>query len=241
MFEKINDYIKSKVSIKKTYIALGLVLLFFAAAAFLYFDRYMYILSDPEKIKGIITSYGRYGILAFAALQTMQVIAFFIPGEVVQIAGGYIYGTFFGSLLSLAGITAGSVIVYSFSRVFGRPMVRKLISDRHLEFFDRVLRLGSIHYVIFLLYLIPGIPKDVLGYVCGISDVRFRYFLFYSTLGRLPAVIVSSYFGAGLGGGKTWVLVLIAVVMTILFVVGIFKGERLIKKLAGKEAEESAP
>ncbi|MBP1744114.1 MAG: associated protein [Firmicutes bacterium] len=232
MFEKVNV---------KSYIAIGLVLLFFAGAAYLYFNRYMHILSDPEKIKDIITSYGRYGILAFAGLQAMQVLAFFIPGEVVQIAGGYIYGTFLGSLLSVAGITAGSILVYSVSRVFGRPLVRKIISERHLEFFDRALRLGSIHYVIFLLYLIPGIPKDVLGYVCGISDVRFRYFLLYSTLGRLPAIIVSSYFGAGLGGGNRWVLALIAVVMTALFVAGIFKGERLVKRLAGKEAEESAP
>jgi uncharacterized membrane protein YdjX (TVP38/TMEM64 family) len=239
MFDKIHEYIKSKVSVKKSYIVLGLVLVFFAAAAYMYISKYMYVINDPKKIKEIITSYGRYGTLAFAAMQAMQVIVFFIPGEVVQIAGGYLYGTFLGSLLSLAGITVGSVIVYSVSRVFGRPLVRKIISERHLDFFDRVLRLGSIHYVIFLLYLIPGIPKDVLGYVCGISEVRFRYFLLYSTLGRMPAVIVSSYFGAGLGGSKQWVLVLIAVVMTALFAVGIFKGERIIKKLAGKDADES--
>lgn len=230
-----------KISVKKSYIALGLVLLFLAAAAYLYFSRYMGIMSDPEKIRAAIASFGRYGILAFAGIQAVQVIAFFIPGEVVQIAGGYIYGTFFGSLLSLAGITAGSIIVYSISRVFGRPLVRRIISERHMEFFDRVLRLGSIHYIIFLLYLIPGIPKDVLGYVCGISEVRFGNFLLYSTLGRMPAIIVSSYFGAGLGGGNRWVLVVIAAVMTALFAAGIFQGERLIKKLAGKEADSSAP
>lgn len=241
MFDKMYECIKSRVSINKSYIVLGLVLVFFAAAGYMYFSKYMYVVNDPEKIKGIIMSYGRYGILAFSAMQAMQVIVFFIPGEVVQIAGGYIYGTFVGSVLSLAGITVGSVIVYSISRVFGRPLVRKIISERHLDFFDRVLRLGSIHYVIFLLYLIPGIPKDVLGYVCGISEVKFRYFLLYSTLGRMPAVIVSAYFGAGLDGGKRWVLVLIAVVMTALFAVGIFKGERVIKKLAGKETDESTP
>lgn len=240
MFDKMYEYIKSKVSIKKSYIVLGLVLSFFSVAAYLYVSKYMYVVNDPKKIKEIIMSYGRYGVLAFTAMQAMQVIVFFIPGEVVQIAGGYIYGAFLGSVLSLAGITVGSMIVYSVSRVFGRPLVRKIISERHLCFFDRVLRLGSIHYVIFLLYLIPGIPKDVLGYVCGISEVRFRYFLLYSTLGRIPAVIVSAYFGAGLGGGKRWVLVLIAVVMTALFSAGIFNGERVIKKLAGKEADESA-
>jgi uncharacterized membrane protein YdjX (TVP38/TMEM64 family) len=229
-----------KVSVKKSYIALCLVLLFLAAAAYFYFSRYTGVLADPQKIKRIITSYGKYGILAFISLQMLQVIAFFIPGEVVQIAGGFIYGTFWGSVLSLAGITVGSAIIYWLSRIYGKPLVMKLVSKRHHEFFDRLLKLGSSNYVIFMIYLIPGIPKDMFGYICGLSEVGFGYFLLYSTLGRLPALIISSYFGAGINDGDDTVLIAIAVVMTILFIIGVFKGESIIRRISGKRKDRSA-
>ena len=229
-----------KVSVKKSYIALFLVLLFLAAAAYFYFSRYTGVLDDPQKIKRIITSYGKYGILAFASLQALQVIAFFIPGEVVQIAGGYIYGTFWGSVLSLAGITVGSAVIYWLSRIYGKPLVMKLVSKRHHEFFERLLKLGSSNYVIFMIYLIPGIPKDMFGYICGLTEVGFGYFLLYSTLGRLPALIISSYFGAGINDGDDAVLIAIAVVMTILFIIGVFKGESIIRRISGKRKDGSA-
>jgi len=240
MFAKMNEYIKSRVSIKKSYIILGLVLFFFSVTAYLYISKYMYIANDPKKIKEIIMSYGRYGILAFTAMQAMQVIVFFIPGEVVQIAGGFIYGTFWGSVLSLAGITVGSAAIYWLSRIYGKPLVMKVVSKRHHEFFDRLLKLGSLNYVIFMIYLIPGIPKDMFGYFCGLSEVGFGYFLLYSTIGRLPALIISSYFGAGINDGDDVVLIAIAVVMTILFIVGVFKGESIIRRISGKGKEGSS-
>ncbi|MCM8711497.1 TVP38/TMEM64 family protein [Clostridium sp. SYSU_GA19001] len=219
----------------KAYIVLGLVFLFIAAIAYEYYSQYFHVLKNPKKIKEIILSFKQYSLLAFLLLQIIQVVAFFIPGEVIQIAGGYIYGTALGGVISLIGISLGSAAVYSISRLFGKPLIRKIISNKQLNFFHKLLKLGSINFVVFLLYLIPGIPKDVLAYICGISDINFRNFILYSTLGRIPGIFISAFFGARMYSGQKGILIFIAVVMSSLFILGVIRGEKIIKSLVKKE------
>jgi uncharacterized membrane protein YdjX (TVP38/TMEM64 family) len=83
--------------------------------------------------------------------------------------------------------------------------------------------------------LIPGIPKDVLAYICGISDITFKNFMLYSTLGRIPGIFISTYFGSRMYAGHKGILIAIAVIMSILFVIGVFKGEKIVKSLVKKE------
>ncbi len=188
-------------------------------------------LKDPKNIKNIILSYGNCGIIIFFLFQIIQVVAFFIPGEVIQISGGYIYGTLFGSIYSLIGISLGSIFVFSLAHIYGRPLVHKIISKKDLKFFDRLLNIGSGKLIVFLLYLIPGIPKDALGYICGISDIKFKDFLILSTLGRIPGVLVSAYFGANIHSGNKSVLIIVSVISSLLFIIGVLKGEKIIKKI----------
>lgn len=219
----------------RAYFILAVVGLFIIIAAYEYYSKYFHVLKNPKKIKEIILSFENYSVLAFLLLQIIQVIAFFIPGEVIQIAGGYIYGTFSGGIISLIGITLGSAAVYSISRLYGKPFVRKIISNKQLNFFDKILKLGSINFVVFLLYLIPGIPKDVLAYICGISDINFRNFILYSTLGRVPGIFISAFFGARMYSGQKGILITIAIVMSILFILGVLRGEKIIRSLVKKE------
>lgn len=234
---KIKDYIRKAgrfIYHKRAYIILAMVAVFLIAAAYEYYSQYFEVLKNPKEIKRVILSYGRYSELAFLALQIIQVVAFFIPGELVQIAGGYIYGAFLGGLLTLLGITLGSAIVYGIARAYGKPFIKLIISKKHLNFFEKILKLGSINYIVFLLYLIPGIPKDVLAYVCGISEISFKNFILYSTLGRIPGIFISAYFGSKIYSGNKIILIIIAVLMTVLFIVGVFKGEKIIKGLVKK-------
>ncbi|WP_243159290.1 VTT domain-containing protein [Clostridium sp. cel8] len=159
-----------------------------------------------------------------------QVIVFFIPGELIQVAGGYIYGPFIGSILSVIGITTGSIIAYVVSKIFGNPLVNKMLSKKKLKFFRKILNLGSINFVVFLLYLIPGIPKDILAYICGISKISLKDFIIYSTLGRLPGIFISSYFGSKVYSEDKFILIFIFIFMVLLFVIGVFRGEKIVLK-----------
>ncbi|GAA0180707.1 TVP38/TMEM64 family protein [Clostridium sediminicola] len=227
MFELIKDLIKNY----KPYIIFFFILIFFSIVGYEYYKKYFYILKDPQEIKQLVMSYGNFGYIVFLIIQIVQVVAFFIPGEIIQIASGYIYGTFLGSIASIMGITLGSMIVYTLSFKFGKPFVKKIISEKDLKLFSKILQLGSMKYIVFLIYLIPGLPKDVLGYFCGIADINFKDFIIYSTIGRVPGIVVSAYFGHELLSGKNHMLVFIAVTMSILFIVGVFRGERIIRAI----------
>lgn len=195
-----------------------------------YFSKYASAFKDPDNIKNVILSYGAYSFLIFIALQVIQVVFFFIPGEVVQIVGGYIYGPIKGSLLSVVGIALGSAIGYLIARYLMREQVQKMIEKRDLKLFKKILTRGSNKLVIFFVYLIPGIPKDILVYLCGVSDIDFLEFLIYSTLGRLPWIIVSALFGNGIGERNYVTLTIIAIVSLVFFIFGVLKGKDLLNK-----------
>jgi len=218
----------------KSYIVLALLCVFFMVVGYEYYSRYFYMFRNPESIKNFVMSYGTYALAAFILLQILQVVAFFIPGELVQIAGGYIYGTVLGGVISLLGITIGSALAYTVANVYGKPFVKKFVSEKNFKFIERILDLGSKRFVVFLIYVIPGIPKDVVAYICGISNISFKEFIVFSTLGRIPCIFISSYFGSQLIAGNKHLLIIIAAVVSLIFIIGLFKGEKIIKGIVKK-------
>ena len=218
----------------KSYIVLSILCAFLVLVGYEYYSKYFYIFRNPERIKNFVMSYGGGALVVFILLQILQVVAFFIPGELVQIAGGYIYGTLLGGVVSLLGITLGSALAYTVANVYGKPFVKKIVSEKNFKFIERILDLGSKRFVVFLIYVIPGIPKDVVAYICGISNITFKEFIIYSTLGRIPCIFLSAFFGAQLIEGNKLILIIIAIVVTLIFAVGLFKGERIIKGIVKK-------
>ena len=229
--KRIWDYIRIKLLGQKQYIVLLAVLLFFAYIGYEYYFKYSYILKNPNRLKEIVLSYGNFSVLVFIFMQILQVVVFFIPGEFIQVAGGYIFGTFSGGIISLIGITLGSTMVYIMTNYYGKPFVEKLLLKKEVKFFKKILEVGSKKIVVFMFYFIPGIPKDALTYICGVSKISIKDFFIYSTLGRIPCIFISSYFGEKIYVGDVRSLITIGVIMSILFLVGIFKGNIIIKTL----------
>ncbi len=233
--KRILDYIGMKVSKHKQHIVLLAVLLFFIYIGYEYYFRYSYILKNPNILKDVVLSYGNFSVLVFVLMQVLQVVVFFIPGEFIQVAGGYIFGAFLGGIISLVGITLGSIMVYFICNNYGKPFVDKLILKKEVKFFKKILEAGSKKIVIFMFYLIPGIPKDALTYICGVSNISFKSFFIYSTIGRIPGIFISSYFGEKIYTKDLTSLITIGVTMSILFVLGIFKGNIIIKNMTLKK------
>ena len=234
----ILNSIRIKVWSNKQYILLAVVLLVFIFIGYEYYFKYSYILKNPNILKEVILSYGKFSILAFILMHVFQVVIFFIPGEFIQIAGGYIFGTFIGGVLSLIGISIGSIIVYLICNNYGKPFVDKLLLNKKVKFFRKILKAGSKKMVVFIFYLIPGIPKDAITYICGVSNISFKDFFIYSTLGRIPGVFISSFFGQKIDAWDVKSLITIGVVTGILSVVGILKGNTIIKSLVKKKKKD---
>ncbi len=203
------------------------ITIFIAAiiAVFIIYGRDMLnIFSKPENIKSYIESKGRWGVLIYIALQILQIVIAVIPGEPIQIAGGYIYGTFKGFLYAEIGIMAGSAIAFFIARKFGIPIVKLLVGEQKLMHYKEKLESKKGLAITFILCLIPGIPKDVLVYASGLTPISYRLFFFLYFIARLPAIFGASYMGAALGNENYAVFIALAAGAIALIVLGfVFK------------------
>ena len=131
-----------------------------------------------------IQSLGPWGFAGFILLQVIQVVAAPIPGEATGVLGGYLYGPGVGVVLSTIGLTLGSFLAFSLSRYFGRPLTEKFVDAKTMERFDYLLHHKGA-FLVFLLFLIPGFPKDYLCYILGLGHLTTLEFLTIATTGRL--------------------------------------------------------
>jgi uncharacterized membrane protein YdjX (TVP38/TMEM64 family) len=196
--------------------------------------------TDVPALRAWVEASGPVAPLIFAAIQAVQVIVFIIPGEVPQIVGGLLFGTWAGTLLSIGGILAGSTVTFFLSRLLGVPFVHALFRREQVERLDRLLGSRNSRVLFFLLFLIPGIPKDILCYVGGISPMPFPVFLLAS-LGRLPGIVVSALLGNAAGERK-WLLVgILGGAAVLLFVAGLLLRGRIEKWLEAVAARRRGP
>lgn len=211
-----------------------LIFIFIALLLFVgkdYIKEIYKFLLDSENIKSYVEDFGYFSWLIFFLMQVFQVVIFFIPGEVTQAAGGYIFGTFFGTVISFAGIWVGSYLLFKISRRFGRDFVRRVIPSKAHNKFEGILNNKNPRAIIFILYLIPGLPKDSLAMICGLTDINPRDFVIFSMIGRIPALTMSSYFGANISEGKGFELRIITIIIIGITILGFIFKEKILLKL----------
>ncbi len=156
---------------------------------------YYHLLSDRDQIKSFVASFGPWAPVIFILIQILQVIFAPIPGEATGFIGGFLFGTAKGFLYSSIGLTAGSWINFSIGRFLGTRYVRKLIPEAKLDRMDKMVRRqGTI--VLFILFVIPGFPKDYLCLFLGLSTLPLKVFLIIVGIGRMPGTLILSLQGS---------------------------------------------
>lgn len=168
---------------------------FLAFTAALYHFGVFHFFLRKERVLEWIRSLGAWGFAGFILLQVVQVVAAPIPGEASGVLGGYLYGPLLGVLLSTVGLTLGSYIAFSLSRYFGRPLTERFVDARTMERFDYLLHHKGA-FLVFLLFLIPGFPKDYLCYILGLGRLTTLEFLTIATTGRLLGTILLTLGGS---------------------------------------------
>jgi uncharacterized membrane protein YdjX (TVP38/TMEM64 family) len=144
---------------------------------------------DKKRIISFLNSLGPLAFIGFILLQVVQVVAAPIPGEVTGLLGGFLYGTVLGVILSTIGLTIGSFVAFALARAFGRPFVEKFVDKRTMKRFDYLLHHKGA-FLVFLLFLIPGFPKDYLCYILGLGHLTTIEFLVIGGTGRLFGTIL---------------------------------------------------
>lgn len=210
-----------------SYLAFPLFIAVVLALVVVFRDEALALFRDRNSIKAWIEARGAWGAAAFVGLQVIQVVIFVIPGEIVQVAGGYVYGFWRGSALSLLGILMGSLVNFFAGRALGRPFVEAVFKRDRVASIERATLSGRGAAGFFLLFVIPGIPKDALCYVAGMSRLGLLSFIGISSLGRLPGILGSAFMGSAAYEGSYRSALLVLTIASVLFFVGLFFKEMI--------------
>lgn len=167
---------------------------------------------------------GPLGFLILLATQFMQIVVAFIPGEVVQMAAGMMYGPWLGAAVVLLGCIISSAFVFAVVHRLGAPFVRDMVPTKYLDKFNAFEESGKLSIVVFILFLIPVMPKDTFTYLVPLTNMRMRDFLVLSNVGRIPGIVISTYAANGLVDGNiTQSIIIFAVVAVIAIVAIVFR------------------
>jgi len=172
-------------------------------------------ISSKEHLVALLRGSGSTGALLCIAVQFLQVVIAVIPGEITSLAAGYVFGPWRGFLYSAIGVTLGSAFNFWFARVVGRPALERLVSRDTLARIDRSLASAKSRSAMFLLFLLPGLPKDILCYAAGLSGMGVFEFVVLSGLARSPALLASVLIGAGVSRGDYRSVIAIALLVLL--------------------------
>ncbi len=152
-----------------------------------------------EGFREYIRSFGPFSWLVLLLLQVLQVFVALIPGEVLETAAGYAFGPVFGTAICYVGVAIGSTVIFSLVRSFGVRFAELFIPRERINSLRFINTDKKRNNLIFLLFLIPGTPKDLITYFVGLTDIKLGSFLIISLIARLPSVISSTIGGHLLG------------------------------------------
>ncbi len=149
----------------------------------------------PEDFKTFVESFGWTSRLVALGLQMLQVIVSFIPGELLEIGIGYSFGAVEGTLLCLGGVAAASSLIFLLTKRWGVRLVEVFINPEKINQLRFINSERKLKRLIFILFFIPGTPKDLLTYFAGLTPIRLHEFLAISLIARIPSVVSSTIGG----------------------------------------------
>ncbi len=158
---------------------------------------YQFVL-EPVKMEALMNRRPYVGRVIYVLMSFLQVVIALIPGEPVEIAGGYVFGAVEGTILYLLGATAGSLLVFGVVRRFGGSLLEVFFSKENIRGLRFLQHSGRRNILLAFIFVLPGTPKDLLCYFAGLTDISFKVWFWVCSVGRLPSIITSMLGGDAL-------------------------------------------
>ena len=211
---------------KKTIIFL--FIFFFIFILFFYFYKpIMYYLNNFEEFKLLLKSKGKIALLIIFLLQILQVIIAFIPSDMINVSAGYILGAPTGFIISYLGLIIGTLLAFYISRIFGRNIVVKLVKKDTLDKISKKVNSSLSITNIFILSIIPFMPRDVLVYALGLTDMKAKKFLIPYLIARIPLIFILTFTGNSLFQNNDLIFYFFIISLIILIIYNAFKPSSL--------------
>jgi uncharacterized membrane protein YdjX (TVP38/TMEM64 family) len=199
--------------IKDILIALGVLLM--VGLAILALEL---LFQNPLAIREYVDGFGAFGPVVVILIIILEVIIAPIPGAIISIGSGAAFGAIDGAIYSYIGNLIGAAIAFWLSRRFGRPLAQRFIKEDKLEHYDRFIRDKGV-YGIWIAYMFPVFPVDIISYVLGLSNLRFTTFFKIIAVAFVPNILILSLIGDSLLT-HGWAVVTTIISVMLLIAVG---------------------
>ena len=201
-----------------------LALIVIGIPLYLYFFQLDWLkeFKDIDKIVAFLNAYKSRSVLIYIGFQIVQIVISVIPGQVFQAAAGYLFGFWSALLYAMIGAVLGTGLSFLLAKLLGRDFLHIFFGEEKMSYYIERLNSKQAYAIVFFLYLIPGIPKDMVSYAAGASEMRFKTFILLSAVGRLPGMVGCLLIGSMVESGNyvgVGVLLAIAVIACILCIV----------------------
>lgn len=175
---------------------------------------------DTAAFKAWLCGLGAEGRVIFVGIRTLQTVVKIIPAEPLEIGAGCAFGTWGGLLWCMVGTQLGSLVILALSRKFGMRFTSLFISEDKLKSFEFLRSSKRLRPLLFVIYLIPGTPKDLITYFVWMTPMSPAEFLLITSIARIPSIITSTLCGSRLVSGDYFAAVAIFIGTAIVGAVG---------------------
>lgn len=191
-------------------------------------------IEDPNSLAVWIDSAGILGPIIFMLLNTVQVLLAIIPGGPFEVAAGALFGPWIGTLMCDIAMSAGGIITFLFVKKFGIKFIELFTTREKIESVKFLHSNNKSTTLLFLFFLLPGTPKDLMCYVVGLTDIKLSTWALINVVGRFPAILLSALGGSALGEQKYSIFIAAFAIIIVLY----FLGSYLYKNLNHHDANK---
>lgn len=206
-----------------------------------YYDDFKLLKTDEGVAQFVekVHNAGFGGVLLLMLIQIFQVVVAFIPGEFVELSSGMLFGPFWGLIICLIGLNIGTMVIFGLVKLLGKPFVSQSIGkNSKTPKLDFLKEPNRALIILFFIFLVPGIPKDILIYPIPLTKIKMWKFMIVSSIARIPSILSSTFVGAAILEKNYVTAGIIFVVFLLLAILGLIFNKKIyewVEKISKKE------
>lgn len=220
---------------KYRYLILAISIIVMAGLTLAVWKPLINFIENPDSLALWIEDAGIWGPIVFMLLNAVQVLLAIIPGGPFEVAAGALFGPWAGTLMCDVAMTAGGMMTFFFVRKFGMKFIELFVDRNEIESVKFLHSNERYTRLLFLFFLLPGTPKDLMCYLVGLTDIKWTTWFFINFVGRFPAILLSALGGSALGEQKYGIFITAFAIIIIFYFLGTF----LYKKFNHNHQENS--
>lgn len=193
---------------------------------------------NETQLLAYVQNYGSKGIPILTGISFLQVIVTIIPGSLIQLLCGLCYGIFFGSIIYTVGAALGNCFVFILLRQFRNIFIfnptQRLANNKILAKLNGLMNTENPAMLVFILYLLPGIPQILLPIFFARTKIKLRSYSGPLILALLPGSLIYCLIG-DLSAKGHYVSALVMIICILLFTLIVFVNrDKILDRLTGR-------